>query len=53
MALSTSPKLAVICIINTKVLPRSKSYLGFDLTYFSFFIINFVHLEFAFLQCMF
>ena len=48
MALSASEKLAVIWIIKTRVLPCSTHNLGFDLTYFSFFIVNLVHLELFF-----
>ena len=48
LALSASEKLAVIWIIKTRVLPCSTHNLGFDLTYFSFFIVNLVHLELFF-----
>ena len=39
--LSASAKLAVIWIINPRVLLRSKPNIGFDVL-FSFFIVNFV-----------
>ena len=46
--LSASAKLAFIWIINTKVLICSGPCLGFDLSYFNFFFVNFVHLELFF-----
>ena len=36
--LSANAKSLVIWIINTRVLQRSRLNLGFDLTYFSFFL---------------
>ena len=42
---NSSAYLAVIWTINSKVLPHSEPNIGFDLSYFSFFIVNFVHLE--------
>ena len=43
--LSASAKLAVIWIINLKLVLHSESKIRFDLSYFRFFIVNFVHLE--------
>ena len=46
-------KLAVIWIINNRLLLSSKPNLSCDLSYFSFVIVNFVHLELFFLRCIF
>ena len=43
--LSASAKLAVIWIINLKVVLHSEPKIRFDFSYFRFFIVNFVHLE--------
>ena len=46
MDLSACAKGAVIWIINPKVQLHSETDIGFDLSYFRYFIVNFVHLEY-------
>ena len=43
--LSESAELEVIWTINPRVLLRSKPNLGFDMSHFNFFNVNFVRLE--------
>ena len=43
--LNASAKLAIVWIINPGVLLYIKPNCAFDLSCFSFFIVNFVHLE--------